>query len=80
MNWKNRKKNPQALSELVPFWLNWQNQLAGYSERAHGIFFSFIYFLEYDTIVSINGLSLGYSEQDTSSVKEVVLYVWVGPN
>ena len=27
-----------------------------------------IYFLKYETIVSRNGLSLGYSEQDTSSV------------
>ena len=30
--------------------------------------FIFIYFLKYETIVSRNGLSLGYSEQDTCSV------------
>ena len=29
----------------------------------------FIYFFKYETIVSRNGLSLGYSERDTSSVK-----------
>ena len=48
-------------------------QLAGNSERSCGIFFLFyififIYFLKYETIVSRNGLSLGYSERDTSSV------------
>ena len=45
--------------------------LAGNSKRAHVIFCLFyilIYFLKYETIVSRNGLSLGYSEQDTSSV------------
>ena len=54
-----------------PFWLNRPGQLAGNSEGAHGIFFStliFIYFFKYETIVSRNGLSLGYSERDTSSV------------
>ena len=39
-----------------------------------GFFFLFslliiIYFFKYETIVSRNGLSLGYSEQDTSSVR-----------
>jgi hypothetical protein len=59
-----------------PFWLNWPGQLAGNSERAHGILFSiliFIYFLKYETIVSRNGLSLGYSERDISSVSKIVL-------
>ena len=32
------------------------------------LFYILIYFLKYETIVSRNGLSLGYSEQDTSSV------------
>ena len=31
-------------------------------------FYIFIYFFKYETIVSRNGLSLGYSERDTSSV------------
>ena len=48
--------------------------LAGNSERACGILFLFsllisFYFLEYETIVSRNDLSLGYSERDKSSVK-----------
>ena len=30
--------------------------------------FIFSFFLKYETIVSRNGLSIGYSEQDTSSV------------
>ena len=36
----------------------------------HFLFYTliFIYFFKYETIVSRNGLSLGYSEQDTSSV------------
>ena len=48
-----------------PFYLNRPGQLAGNPERAGGFFFSlnsFIHFLKYETIVSINGLSLGYSE------------------
>ena len=56
-----------------PFWLNRPGQLAGNSERARGILFLFsllifISFFKYETIVSRNGLSLGYSERDTSSV------------
>ena len=54
-----------------PFYLNRPGQLAGNPERAGEIFFSlisFIHFLKYETIVSINGLSLGYSEQGTCSV------------
>ena len=52
---------------------NLPGQLAGSSERASGIFSLFyisilIYCFKYETIVSRNGLSLGYSEQDTSSV------------
>ena len=41
------------------------------AKKARGIFFSLIiliHFLQYETIVSRNGLSLGYSERDTSSV------------
>ena len=59
------KKNPQSLSELPANW----------PERALWILFFlfytlfFIHFLKYETIVSRNGLSLWYSEQDTSSVK-----------
>ena len=57
-----------------PFWLNRPGQLAGNSERARGILFLFsllifISFFKYETIVSRNGLSLGYLEQDTCSVK-----------
>ena len=41
----------------------------------HFFFYSliFIYFFKYETNVSRNGLSLGYSERDTSSVN--VLFV-----
>ena len=58
---------------IHPFWLNRPGQLAGNSERARGIFFLFyilisIYSFKYETIVSRNGMSLGYSERDTSSV------------
>ena len=43
--------------------------LVGNSERACGIFFPFtLLIFKYETIVSRNGLSLGYSEQDTSNL------------
>jgi hypothetical protein len=45
-------------------------QLLGNSERPCGIFFSLL--KKYETIVSRNGLSLGYLEQDTSSVMDYV--------
>ena len=35
----------------------------------------FIYFFKYETIVSRNGLSLGYSERDISSVKANLIYM-----
>ena len=52
-------------------------QLAGNSERARWFLFLFyiliyIYFFKYETIVSRNGLSLGYSEQDTGSVSHLL--------
>ena len=58
---------------LIPAFLAESAWPAGNSERARGIsfsllYFNFHYFLKYETIVSRNGLSLGYSERDTSSV------------
>ena len=35
------------------------------------LYFIFYLFFEYETIVSKNGLPLGYSERDTSSVQSV---------
>ena len=57
-------------------WLNRPGQLADNSERAGGIFYILILinFFKYETIVSRNGLSLGYSEKDTISVTS--LSVW----
>ena len=57
-----------------PFWLNRPGQLAGNSERALGISFFLLYlnfnlFFKYETIVSRNDLSLGYSEGEASCVK-----------
>ena len=65
LKYKREKKIPRALSELPA---NWPD-----SEKARGIFFYLytlilIYLFKYETIVSRNGLSLGYSERDTSSV------------
>ena len=76
-----RKKIPPALSELPAIWpgrfsqngwlglASWQVTLKGLV----GYFFSFmfIFLSKYETIASRNSLSLGYSEQDISSV---VLY------
>ena len=68
--WKNSIRNI-----VVIFQTTISGHLAGNSDRARGIFFFlfyinqiFIYFLKYEIIVSRNGLSFGYLEQDTSSV------------
>ena len=46
--------------------------LVGNSERARGISFSLlILILKYETIVSTNGVSLWYSERDTSSMNKI---------
>ena len=57
----------QTLPAHWPFWLNCPGQLAGNSERVF-FFLTFIFNQLFLTIVSRNALSLGYSEQDTSSV------------
>ena len=73
------KKIPQALSELPANWPGLTSLfgligLTGLQVTLKGLvgFFSllyfFIYFFEYEIIVSRNGLSLGYSERYTSSV------------
>ena len=63
--YKKEKKITQA-RPVQPKRLVRPGQLAANSERARGLFFSllyfFFYFFKYETIVSRNGLSLGYSE------------------
>ena len=64
----------KLVSPNQPFRLKRPGQLAGNSENARGIFFLFyilisIYSFKYETIVSRNGMSLGYSERDTCSVR-----------
>ena len=84
-NWNiKEKKKPGALSELHTCQLarpihSKRLVRSGQQVTLKGLvgFFSlfyiliFIYFSKYETIVRRNGLSLGYSERDTSSVESV---------
>ena len=70
-------------------WLDWPSPFSAALQNGSQDFFFlyyyiliFIYFFKYENIVSRNGLSLGYSEQDTSSVLSflivhllIILYV-----
>ena len=62
--YKREKKFPRALSELP---VNWPGR---FSQTFFFLIYILIliYFSKYETIVTRNGLSLGYSERDTSSV------------
>ena len=50
-----------------------KNSFRGNYSRKYGSII-LIYFLKYETIVSINGLFLGYSERDTISVDASLIY------
>ena len=65
---KHKRENefPQALPDNWPGWKGSWDFIISY------LFVSiFIYFLKYESIVIRNGLSLGRSEQDTSSVQSL---------
>ena len=63
------KKSPRSLSELPSNWPGWFSP----------IHFNFYLLFKYETIVNRNGLSLGYSERDTSSVELVSRLVYLRP-
>ena len=67
-------KVPLAPSKCLSKWIK-VDKWDYFQNGSQDFFFSFlfsllilIYFFKYETIVSRNGLSLGYSERDTSSV------------